>query len=83
PRFVRWRSTWDHIIQCRVSPNADALDLPSMLWSPAWVMHRLDPVRSVGVAGAEPGRRVAGYELLREWIQTKSSPGFSASTLGL
>jgi hypothetical protein len=54
-----------------------------MLWSPAWVMHRLDPVRSVGVAGAEPGRRVAGYELLREWIQTKSSPGFSASTLGL
>lgn len=83
PRFVRWRTTWDHIIQCRASPNADALDLPSMIWSPEWVMHRLDPVRSNGVAGAEPGRRIAAQELLREWIQTKSSLGFPASTLGL
>lgn len=83
PRFVRWRTTWDHIIECRVSPNADALDMPSMLWSPEWVMHRLDPLRSVGVAGPEPARRVAAHELLREWLQTKSSPGFSATTLGL
>lgn len=82
-RFVRWRATWDHIIECRVSPNADALDLPSMVWSPAWVMHRLDPVRCVGVAGTEPGRRVAAREVLREWLQAKSTPGFSASTLGL
>ncbi|MGP1629625.1 MAG: hypothetical protein ACTS5V_06780 [Giesbergeria sp.] len=83
PRFVRWRTTWDHIILCRASPNTDALDLPSMIWSPEWVLHRLDPVRSIGVAGTEPGRRVAAQELLREWIQTKSSPGFSATTLGL
>ncbi len=82
-RFVRWRSTWDHIVHCRVSPGADALDLPSMIWSPHWVMHRLDPLRSIGVAGAEPGRRVAARELLGEWIQTKSSIGFPASTLGL
>lgn len=82
-RFVRWRTTWDHIIHCRASPNTDALDIPSMIWSPDWVMHRLDPVRSIGVAGSEPGRRVAARELLREWLQTKSSPGFPASTLGL
>ena len=82
-RFARWRITWDHIVECRVSPNADTLDMPSMIWSPEWVMHRLDPVRSVGVAGIDPGRRVAAKELLREWIQSKSSPGFSASTLGL
>lgn len=82
-RFVRWRTTWDHIIQCRASPGADALDIPSMIWSPTWVLHRLDPVRCIGVAGADPGRRVAAHELLREWLQTKSTPGFPASTLGL
>ena len=42
-RFVRWRGTWDHIITCRRSPAADPLDLPSALWSPQWVLHRLDP----------------------------------------
>ena len=83
PRFVAWRTTWGHIIQCRACPNADALDVPSILWSPDWVMQRLDPVRSVGIAGAEAGRRVATRELLREWIDNKSAPGFASTTLGL
>lgn len=83
PRFVRWRGTWDHIISCRRSPSADPLDLPSAFWSPAWVMHRLDPVRCVGVAGFEPERRVLLRELLNEWLRSKSSPGFPSTTLGL
>jgi hypothetical protein len=83
PRFVAWRTTWGHIIQCRACPNADALDVPSMIWSPDWVMQRLDTVRSVGIAGAEAGRRVATRELLREWIENKSAPGFASTTLGL
>ncbi|MCB1977833.1 MAG: hypothetical protein M9919_11015 [Burkholderiaceae bacterium] len=83
PRFVAWRATWGHIITCRACPNADALDLPSVIWSPEWVMQRLDPVRSVGVAGTEPGRRVATRELLREWMENKSVPGFASTTLGL
>jgi hypothetical protein len=45
-------------------------------------MDRLDPVRSVGVMGSEPVRRVALRERLDEWL-LKSSPGFPASTLGL
>ena len=83
PRFVRWRGTWDHIISCRRSPSADPLDLPSAFWSPAWVMHRLDPVRCVGVAGFEPERRVLLRESLNEWLRSKSSPGFPSTTLGL
>ena len=82
-RFVRWRGTWDHIITCRRSPAADPLDIPSMLWSPHWAMHRLDPERCVGVAGHEPDRRVLLRETLDEWLRSKSSPGFPASTLGL
>ena len=82
-RFVKWRGTWDHIITCRRSPAADPLDIPSMLWSPHWVMHRLDPVRCVGVSGTEPDRRVLLREILNEWLRGKSTPGFPASTLGL
>ena len=82
-RFVRWRGTWDHIITCRRSPSADPLDIPSVLWSPEWVLHRLDPERCVGVTGREPERRVLLRETLNEWLRSKSSPGFPASTLGL
>ncbi len=82
-RFVRWRGTWDHIITCRRSASADPLDIPSVLWSPQWVMHRLDPERCVGVTGREPERRVLVRETLNEWLQGKSAPGFPASTLGL
>ncbi len=82
-RFVRWRGTWDHIITCRRSPAADPLHIPSALWSPHWVMHRLDPERCVGATGNEPDRRVLLRETLNEWVRSKSSPGFSATTLGL
>lgn len=82
-RFVRWRGTWDHIITCRRSPSADPADLPSALWSPAWVLHRLDPERCSGMTGQEPERRVLLKESLDEWLLRRSSPGFPASTLGL
>ncbi len=82
-RFVRWRGTWDHIITCRRSPSADPADFPSALWSPAWVLQRLDPERCNGVAGQEPERRVLLRESLDEWLLRRSSPGFPASTLGL
>ena len=81
-RFVTWRQTWSHIIEARGCSAADEFEVPSAIWSPAWVMHRLDPERSKGVSGSEPERRVAVRELLGEWLQ-KSSPAFPASTLGL
>lgn len=82
-RLVRWRGTWDHILTCRVSPAADPLDIPSVLWSPGWVLQRLDPERCTGVTGREPERRVLLRENLNEWLRSKSAPGFPATTLGL
>ena len=82
-RFVRWRSTWDHLVTSRACPKSMALDLPSALWSPVWAMQRLDPVRCVGVSGAEPERRVLLHENLAEWLHGKSTPAFAATTLGL
>jgi hypothetical protein len=81
-RFVGWRRTWAHIIEARACHSADPLELPSAIWSPGWVMQRLDVERCAGVSGNEPERRVAMQENLREWL-ARSSPSFPAHTLGL
>ena len=82
PRFVSWRQTWDHIIECRVCKMPRASEIDSALWSPAWAMRRVDPVRSIGVANMEPGLRALLKEELNEYYR-QSVPGFSATTLGL
>jgi hypothetical protein len=82
PRFVTWRVRWDHIIDCRVCKGVDASEMPSALWSPHWAMRRLDMVRSTGVAGAEPSRRLLLREELDERMR-QSGPGFPATVLGL
>ena len=82
PRFVTWRKTWSHIIDCRHIPSADPLDFPSAIWSRGWVMQRMDLARSTGVSGTEPKRRVALRELLNERLRA-STAGFAATTLGL
>jgi hypothetical protein len=81
-RFVTWRQTWTHIIEARACASADPLELPSALWSPGWVMQRVDPERCNGVAGNEAERRVLLRETLHEWL-AKSAPAFPSSTLGL
>ena len=81
-RFVTWRRTWSHIIECRGNASISPDDMPSALWSPDWVFHRLDLARSTGVSGAEVARRVALKERLDECLKL-SSPAFAATTLGL
>jgi hypothetical protein len=81
-RFVTWRRTWTHIIDARGCPYADPLELPSAIWTPAWVMERRDLERCGGYSGSEPDRRLVLRERLNEWLG-KSSPAFPATTLGL
>lgn len=83
PRFVQWRRQWDHLIVCRKAATPDPLALPSVLWSPEWVLQRHDPVRSVGIAGQEPQRRVQLRQALDEWLERRSVPAFPATVLGL
>ena len=61
---------------------ADALDLPSALWSPVWALQRLDPQRSNGLCGDDPAFRVALRQQIDGWL-ARSTPGFPAYTLGL
>lgn len=81
-RFVDWRRRWSHIVEARACPSADPIDFPSAIWTPSWVLRRLDPERSNGVSGDEPQRRVALREELNEWMG-RSTPSFAATTLGL
>lgn len=81
-RFVMWRQTWSHIIDARAVSSADELELPSAIWSPAWVLHRRDPVRCTGYCDRSAERRVALREQMDEWL-LRSTPSFPASTTGL
>ena len=81
-RFVAWRRAWSHIIEARGCVSADPLDVPSAIWSPGWVLQRMDPERCNGYCGAEPERRLLLRESMNEWL-AKSSPAFPATTLGL
>ena len=81
-RFVTWRRTWSHIVDCRANSAISSDDMPSALWSPTWVFQRLDLPRSTGISGSEASRRVALKERLDECLRL-SAPAFAASTLGL
>ena len=81
-RFVQWRGRWSHIITAMACPSAGPLEVPSAVWSPGWVMERLDIDRCNGYCGGEPERRLLLRERLAEWL-AKSSPSFPSSTLGL
>lgn len=81
-RFVEWRRTWSHIIECRVCHGAGAPVVPSAIWTPSWFMQRIDPERSRGVCSHDPERRAALREQIDECLR-QGRPGFPASTLGL
>lgn len=81
-RFVSWRRTWAHIIDCRSNTSVPAGDFPSAFWSPSWVFQRLELDRCTGISGAEASRRVALKERVDECLR-RSSPAFPATTLGI
>ncbi len=81
-RFVTWRRTWGHIIDCRVCHQIDPVNFPTALWSPHWALQCLDPVRRTGVSGSEPDRLVQMREML-DALHQASSPGLPSTTLGL
>jgi hypothetical protein len=82
PRFVTWRRTWSHIVECRAISSGQSEHLPSAMWSPVWVFERIDVERSGGYCSREAPRRVALRECLNERL-LKSVASFPATTLGL
>lgn len=81
-RFVSWRTTWGHIIDCRVCREAAPADFPSAILGPDWYMHRQDVPRSVVTCGHDRESWVRVREMLDEKIRDSES-GFASSILGL
>ncbi|MEY2953185.1 MAG: hypothetical protein RLZZ401_1272, partial [Pseudomonadota bacterium] len=85
-RFVAWRVTWDHILSCRQGaqrgPGLAYNELPSVIWTPECVLHRLASERCIGICSTDPQRRTRLAVLLDDCVK-QSSPGFPASVLGL
>ena len=81
-RFVEWRRTWSHVVDCHACSGPGAPVVPIAIWTPTWQMHRVDPVRSRGVSGRDPERRRALREQIDECLR-RSRPAFPATTLGL
>ncbi len=81
-RFVTWRRTWAHIIECRRSITASGDNMPSALLGPNWVLERLELQHCTVVSGSEAARRVALRERINERLH-KSVSAFPATTAGL
>lgn len=80
-RFVQWRSLWSHRVQVRLwSAGQDRL--PGMLWTPDWVLQRLDPERDQVVASTDAAQRAAAKERLQQLWQA-ARPAFPDTSLGL
>lgn len=82
PRFVIWRRQWAHKIDARALPATNPSEIPSALWTPGWVLLRLDVLRSGGFCSAETQRRQHLREALDDWL-ARSSVAFPTDTLGL
>lgn len=81
-RFVTWRRTWSHLVECRAIATLPVAALPSALWSPGWVFERTDRPSCLVTAGYDAGSRVTLKERLNALL-LKSTPSFPATTLGL
>jgi hypothetical protein len=81
-RFVTWRRTWSHLVDCRATVVTSVSDAPSALWGPGWAFERYDLQRCAGTAGSDVARRVVLKARLNA-VLLKSAPAFPVSTLGL
>jgi hypothetical protein len=82
PRFVQWRRTWAHKVECRRSAATGASDFPSAIWTPSWCCSMLDLERCTGMASSDPRSRAATREQIDACLRLSTS-GFPAFVLGL
>lgn len=83
PRWVEWRRTWAHIVQCRANNELEAGRMPVMLLAPGVVAVRLfDADVPRGAVSRERADAIVWREALEEVLQ-RSEESFPATSLGL
>ncbi|RQP23895.1 hypothetical protein [Piscinibacter terrae] len=82
-RFVEWRRTYAHVMECKALEDDENAELPCMLLAPPVVCVRLfDPLRYRGGLTHENGDMIRNRELF-DAVSQRSVESFPASVLGL
>lgn len=82
-RWVEWRRTWSHIVQCRANNELEAEQMPVMLLAPGAASVRLvDPVRCRGSVSRRPADAIVWRESIDAVLQ-RSEESFPPTLLGL
>ncbi len=83
PRWVAWRRTWSHVIECRANNELEAGQMPTLLLMPGLLTLRLvDAVHYRGSVSRHVGDAVRARELF-DGICQRSEEAFPATNLGL
>ena len=82
-RFVEWRRTWAHVIECRSNTEIETQAFPTMLLAPGLLAVRLvDRVHVRGSITRDAADLLRWREMLDELLQ-RSEAAFPATLLGL
>lgn len=82
-RWVAWRVTWSHVVDCRVNDELEEGQMPTLLLAPGLVGVRLvDPVHYRGRVTHDAADLLRWREDIDAVLQ-RSAPSFPATTLGL
>lgn len=82
-RWVEWRRTWSHVVQCRTNDELEAGQMPTLLLAPGATSVRLfDRVHYRGSVSSLAADAVLWRETVDEVLQ-RSAEAFPATTLGL
>lgn len=83
PRFVEWRRTWAHVVECRACEEVETGEVPALLLAPGVVTVRLfDAIHHRGSVSKDAGDALRSRELV-DAVSQRSVESFPATLLGL
>ncbi len=83
PRWVAWRRTWAHAVECRANHELESGQLPTLLLIPGLLTLKLvDTAQYRGSVSRHAGDAVLARELLDSVLE-RSEEAFPATQLGL
>ncbi len=83
PRWVEWRQTWAHVVNCRTNTELEAGQMPTILLAPGLLSVRLsDPARHRGQRSHAAADNLRCREMFDAILQ-RSEEAFPASATGL
>ncbi|MEO7152559.1 MAG: hypothetical protein ABIX46_12740 [Burkholderiaceae bacterium] len=83
PRWVDFRRTWAHVVECRTNTEVEAGRMPSLLLAPGrLVLRRFDPLRYRGSVSHDAASQLQTREVVEAVLQ-RSTLAFPPSVLGV